>query len=598
VAGQWRIRHKLMLGLGLVVAIMALFLAGTLKGLSSYRATMKTMESKLVELQAANDFRQKVAELKPLLEGSNGQGGEPLGRDGARGTDDGPGDPLPASPREPDSKNREQRFRATIDDAQKLLALYKERLVETVKLKRDPRKGYNEMQLVIGLEQSFGLLAGDIQNAMNDSRTGPIVSQSLILSNGTVQNRVDYLIQAAADLQGEINKTLVDKIHDAMADYRVSLAVVLSTCVLGLMLMGGLLRFFYRWVFYPIRDLEQGAGRIAQGDFEHRIEVHSGDEMEDLANAFNDMTGRLRAMYRDLARQVNERSRQLVRSERLAGVGFLAAGVAHEINNPLASIAFCSEALESRLGDLLAAQGGQGAHVAQSRAAGKVAADRETVAKYLKMIQEEAFRCKEITQRLLEFSRGGERHREPADLCQLVQSVLDMVRHLPSSKGKKLVVTPAQPARIVAPINAQEIKSVVLNLVVNALDSMDESGTLTITLSQRDGMAQMVFADTGCGMTPEILENIFEPFYTRSRTGKGTGLGLSISHRIINQHGGEIEAVSPGLSQGSTFTVRLPLKPAEAVLPPAGSDKGPESLAFPARAIGVTKEEKLGHAAA
>src|SRR5262249_33692181 len=117
-----------------------------------------------------------------------------------------------------------------------------------------------------------------------------------------------------------------------------------------------------------------------------------------------------------------------------------------------------------------------GAHVAQARAAGKLAADRETVAKYLKMIQEEAFRCKEITQRLLEFSRGGERHREPADLCQLVQSVLDMVRHLPSSKGKKLVVAPAQPARIVAPINAQEIKSVVLNLVVNALDSMDEGG--------------------------------------------------------------------------------------------------------------------------
>src|SRR5207245_10899406 len=122
----------------------------------------------------------------------------------------------------------------------------------------------------------------------------------------------------------------------------------------------GLFRFCYGWVFYPIRDLEQSAGRLAQGDFEHRIEVHSGDEMEDLAAAFNNMTDRLQLMYRDLARQVNERSRQLVRSERLASVGLLAAGVAHEINNPLASIAFCSEALEKRLTNLLHRETGNG----------------------------------------------------------------------------------------------------------------------------------------------------------------------------------------------------------------------------------------------
>jgi two-component system NtrC family sensor kinase len=327
------------------------------------------------------------------------------------------------------------------------------------------------------------------------------------------------------------------------------MGVVLATSVIGVLLMASLLRTYYRWVFYPVRDLITGAGRVAHGDFAQRIEVHSGDEFEDLAAAFNDMTHRLHFMYSDLARQVNERSRQLVRSERLAGVGFLAAGVAHEINNPLASIAFCSEALERRLRGVL------GHH------RGVRDDDREVVAKYLKMIQEEAFRCKEITQRLLEFSRGGERRREPTDLAELIQGVFDVVQHLQNCKGKQLVFQP--PARLVAWVNGQEIKSVVLNLVVNALDSMDEGGTLTITLEQKDGMAEMVFRDTGCGMTPEVLENIFEPFFTRSRTGKGTGLGLSISHRIINQHGGDIEAISPGLNQGSTFTVRLPLQPAE-----------------------------------
>ena len=206
------------------------------------------------------------------------------------------------------------------------------------------------------------------------------------------------------------------------------------------------------------------------------------------------------------------------------------------------------------------------------------------------MIQQEAFRCKAITQRLLEFSRGGERHREPADLIEMVQAVLEIVQHLQNCKGKHISVESGEwrvesgeaetrhevtPPSLVAWVNAQEIKSVVLNLVVNALDSMDEGGQLTIQLEERDGMAELVFADTGCGMTAEVLENIFEPFFTRSRTGKGTGLGLSISHRVITQHGGEIEATSRGPNQGSTFTVRLPLQPAEPV-----------------------KEESLGHAAA
>jgi len=514
VASQWRIRHKLILGLGLVVAIMALQLAGTLKGLMSYRDTIATIGGKWRELDKVYYLREAANLLHE------------------KGT----------NPRTEASEFKDRLFKA-----RQALAAYKEDLEQVAEQTHEVP--YRQNDQIAGLERLFEKLDAEVSRVLDNCVIEDDLTPMLV-ERQPLKGWIDDVIRTCADLNQTIsNDWYGGGNRQAKSDYKFSMGVVLSTSVLGVLLMAGLLRTYYRWVFYPVRDLTAGAGQVARGDFEHRIEVHSGDEFEDLAAAFNDMTHRLHFMYSDLARQVNERSRQLVRSERLAGVGFLAAGVAHEINNPLASIAFCSEALERRLSGVLV------------NLKGTRDEDREIVAKYLKMIQEEAFRCKEITQRLLEFSRGGERRREPTDLAELIQGVFDVVQHLQNCKGKQLVFQPR--TRIIARVNSQEIKSVVLNLVVNALDSMEEGGTLTITLEQQDGMAEMVFTDTGCGMTPEILENIFEPFFTRSRTGKGTGLGLSISHRIINQHGGEIEATSPGLRQGSTFTVRLPLQPAE-----------------------------------
>jgi two-component system NtrC family sensor kinase len=529
LAFRWRIRLKLMLGLALVVGIMALLLGGTLKGLLSYRETTKAIQSKNEEAKAASQFWESVKRI--------GQPGPP--------------------------GNELADLNQKIAEAEKNLEKYEEKLKETIDKGRDLDHGYNERSQVEALNKEFADLATAVNKAQDpqvniDGTSVPLVKEP------AVERRISELTDTAGNLVSVIYETIGYRAERGRHDFNVSMWFVLSTCGIGVMLLTWLLRFFYAWVFYPVRDLQEGAGRVARGDFERRIEVHSGDEMEDLAAAFNDMTGRLREMYADMARQINERSRQLVRSERLAGVGFLAAGVAHEINNPLASIAFCSEALEQRLTDMLAA--------ARRHGPGHNEQDAETIAKYLKMIQEEAFRCKEITQRLLEFSRGGERRRESADLGEIIQGVFDVVQHLQSCRGKHLDFQASGP--LVALVNAQEIKSVVLNLVVNALDSMEEGGTLTVTLGQRDGLAEMVFKDTGCGMSAEVLENIFEPFFTRSRTGKGTGLGLSISHRIINQHGGEIEAASPGPGQGSTFTVRLPLRPVEAT--PDNRDQAPE----------------------
>jgi signal transduction histidine kinase len=531
VALRLRIRHKLMLGLGLVVAVMSLLLGGTLKGLLSFRASMKTIESKTEEtMKAANVWDHVKA--------------------------------LAIPPRTTEA--HESEFCERLTKAKQALDAYQAVLQDTIDRGRDRDNGYLERIKVQALQQQFAKLEAAVQ-ATKIPEVGfvePLKKDPL--DDPNVKKEIDPLIVTATDLLDDIYASIRGRARTALQDFKISLIIVLSTCGVGILLLTWLLRFFYGWVFSPVRDLQEGAGRVARGDFEHLIEVRSGDEMEDLAAAFNDMTGRLREMYRDMAHQINERSRQLVRSERLVGVGFLAAGVAHEINNPLASIAFCSEALEQRLAGVLEPETGPGPGrptLAQRLERPAVSTeDSETISKYLKMIQQEAFRCKEITQRLLEFSRGGERRREPTDLGEVVQGVLDVVQHLQSCKGKHLLFEPAE--RLVAWVNAQEVKSVFLNLVVNALDSMDEAGTLTITQRQRDGMAELVFSDTGCGMTAEVLENIFEPFFTRSRTGKGTGLGLSISHRIVSQHGGEIEASSAGPGRGSTFTVRLPLQPA------------------------------------
>jgi two-component system NtrC family sensor kinase len=598
VASRWRIRHKLMLGLGLVVATMVLLLGGTVRGVWSYYLDMNSLRVMTLQLRLAEDFKSAVSDISPLIERQMGQRREPVepARPAVKKELDAPGE-LKLPPLPDDAGNDPERAKekppATTEEAIsracKKLDVYETNLIDSNGHEPSPSIEH-ALDLITHLRAALQKLSRqvdrpadkrrlDLDGFMEPNQADPEVDQK---QQRKWADLMAGIVRDARDLRDLIDRDIHNRIDRSRRNYQVTLWIAVPASVVGLLLISGLLGSFYAWVFHPIRDLLSAVIRVAKGDLDHRIEVRSGDEMEDLGAAFNDMMQRLQDLYSDLARQVNERSRQLVRSERLASVGFLAAGVAHEINNPLASIAFCSEALEARLHDLLR----------QLRANGRFDEEHEIFSKYLKMIQEEAFRCKSITEKLLAFSRPGEIRREKTDLRELVQLVLDVTQHLPNHRGKEIqfemsadrlaVGTP-----ICASVNGEEIKSVVLNLVVNALDSMDEGGKLTIRLGQRGDMAELQFTDTGCGMTPEVLENIFEPFYTRSRTGKGTGLGLTISHRIITQHGGEIEANSAGPHQGSTFIVRLPVNAAETapMLPGPGSTPGKnEEAAARARA--------------
>lgn len=506
----WRIRHKLIAGLTLVVSCVGVLLTGTLWGLFSYRATMKSIDSKLAELRTAQEVQEAVMALATLAE--------------------------------TEQAVSISEFARRLEQARQALAIYQQQLESSVALGRDPDGGQDERDVLDAfralLDESDQLIRQTEPAVMSvgGGEVRPLQEKAL-----TVLQR---LRQLAPELREVIHSDLNRRIHVARHDYRKSLLAVSLASSLAVLLVLALGFLAYRWIMAPIRELHQKVMRLAQGNFDSHISVQSHDEMRDLAQAFNHMIDRLQEIYRDLERQVQERSRQLVRSERLAGIGFLAAGVAHEINNPLASIAFCCEALERRLAEMLRDKENH--------------PDHATIFQYLRMMQQEAFRCKKITEKLLEFSRVGEKHREVTDLAELIQSVLQMVEHMPHHKRKVVRFDIRHRPRVL--VNAHEIKSVVLNLVVNALESMDEGGELVITLDADQDWAVMTFRDTGCGMTTEVLENIFEPFFTRSRTGKGTGLGLSITHHIVTQHGGEIEAHSDGPNRGSTFTVRLPLR--------------------------------------
>jgi signal transduction histidine kinase len=192
-------------------------------------------------------------------------------------------------------------------------------------------------------------------------------------------------------------------------------------------------------------------------------------------------------------------------------------------------------------------------------AEGEGSPDIEILRKYARRIQTEAFRCKGITERLLDFSRMGDIEKHSTDLGELVEDVVAMVR---IGKYKQKNIEFRRGEQVIAPVNEQEIKQVMLNLITNSLDSLDAGGTVRVELQQTGDAAEITVADNGCGMTAEVLEHLYEPFFTRRRDGSGTGLGLSITHRIVtDDHGGRIEAHSDGPGRGSRFRVTLPLTP-------------------------------------
>jgi two-component system, NtrC family, sensor kinase len=339
--------------------------------------------------------------------------------------------------------------------------------------------------------------------------------------------------------------------------YRSWIGFIAFSACFAFAILGVAFWYFRSAVVQPFKVLLAGSRRIANGEFEHHIILQSHDELAELANALNSMTLRFIEIRDNLHEKVQQRTREVVRSEQLASVGFLAAGVAHEINNPLASIAWSAEALESRLHEIL--------HVPSLIAEGKAAvtdydeAELDVLRKYLKRIQDEAFRCKGITERLLDFSRLGESQRkQQTDVNESVSDMIALVQHLGQYRNKNIEYIGEEGLK--AWVSPPEFKQVVLNLLTNALDSIDDGGLVTVTLEHDATTFTLTVRDNGCGMTAEVLNHLFEPFFTRRRDGRGTGLGLSITYRIVQDHAGDLVASSDGPGMGSKFVLSIPLE--------------------------------------
>jgi len=317
--------------------------------------------------------------------------------------------------------------------------------------------------------------------------------------------------------------------------------------------------FVHPLVYLPLRDLESGARRIASGDLEQPIPVRSDDEFGELARSFNAMTAALRnsrSELRDWARTLEEkverRTEQLriaqaeaVRGEKLASVGLLASGIAHELNNPLTGVLTFSHLLREKM------------------------EDGSPDAEDMDLVIRETKRCASIIRRLLDFAREKPPEKKFADLNQIIETTARLVER-PANLRDIAITLELDPALLQVWVDPDQITQVVMNLLVNAQHAIDGEGGIAVRTRRlpqprtlRPGaiavpMVELSVSDTGCGIPEENFRRIFDPFFTTKKIGTGTGLGLSVSHGIIEAHGGTIEVESE-VGVGSTFRVRLPL---------------------------------------
>lgn len=549
---RYSIRGKLLFGiLMLVVTIVALTSVG-LFGFYRYRALADAISTRATELPMATDLSQWAATARD----SNSRICQVKSREGM----------IDSSVLAPTDLHLERsRFAQAMLDLDWALNRYADTIGVTCSMSDLPRSEHPHVyqsddmatQLIDTNEQRASLVTiGYTIHELERLRQTPR-AHAIFQQNGCneLSGKLDQLCQ--------LTNEHLDLIHGQMAQFsvhvrsqhRFGIACAWASLSFATLITIVMVIYFHWMVIGPFSNLVSYARLVASGKYENTIDLGRDDEIGELAAILNRMTDgfrrsmmKINELVQEQEEEIQVRTREVIRNEQLASVGFLAAGFAHEINNPMAAIAWSAESLETRISELQMVPPEQ-----------RIVDEEmmESLQESLQRIEGEAYRCKSITERMLSFSRVGHVERERIDLVPLVNDVVDLVGTLGKYKCQNIFVEGAQ--KVDAYANSQEIRQVVLNLVTNAMESVDEDGSVTIELQSTGSVASVKVRDTGCGMTNEVIQHLFEPFYTRRQDGSGTGLGLSISYRIVCQHGGQLIPTSQGAGKGSVMELRLPV---------------------------------------
>lgn len=361
---------------------------------------------------------------------------------------------------------------------------------------------------------------------------GAMLIRSLqVIRNGEQVGRAG-LILSLADEQRRIKRTR---------------QLLMSYFALDFVLLLGLGAFVLsKIVVAPVNRLLSATEKITDGVYGHQLKVTGSLELARLADSFNAMSSTLEqkqhevsshvAMLEQVNRDLQLAREEAVRSEKMASVGLLAAGTAHEIGTPLASVMGYAEILSQEL------------------------EQNPAQADYLVRILESCGRIDRIVKGLLEYARPKQAVCEEVSLLELVQQTVELLQHQGMFKGVQGSLTSiGHISRLM--LDPHQLQQVLINLLINARDAMPNGGTLRLVVRQEpdENMQQLEVWDTGSGIAPQNIGKLFDPFFTTKDPGKGTGLGLAISARIIEGFGGKI-TVKSSLDKGSCFVIHLPVQ--------------------------------------